>query len=241
MFINQFYRRKEMKKILAIIIAAAMMFTVGAFFASANRAQPDVTSGWEMYPATDFKYYDIVEKEGTATFNQYLDEATATNGGLYPASGEPCEGAIQTWVDQGHLWSKVSPAITGAVKLVFKFNGTGLHLGASFRDTSATGIKMTVDGKEVDNPYAANEYVAAMDGSHVVPAIIAGVENLEAGNHVVEIWGTTAVRVSYDWYEVVAGTTAYTENAQTADYIGIAAVVAAVALVGTAVIVSKKH
>ncbi len=242
MFINQFYRRKEMKKILAIIIAAAMMFTVGAFFASANRAQPDVTSGWEMYPANDFTYYDIVDAaSGELNFNNYLLSSDATNGGTYPAAGEACEGAIQTWVDQGHLWSTISPAITGAVKLVFKFNGTGLHLGASFRDTSATGIKMTVDGKEVENPYAANEYVAAMDGSHVVPAIIAGVENLEAGNHVVEIWGTTAVRVSYDWYEVVAGTTAYTETAQTADYIGIAAVVAAVALIGTAVIVSKKH
>ena len=229
-----------MKKILAIMLVAVVAFTM-AIAASANRAQPDVTAGWVMYPANDFTYYDIVDAaSGELNFNKYLG-SDATNSTTYPAAGEPCEGAIQTWVDQGHLWSTVSPAITGAVKLVFKFNGTGLHLGASFRDTSATGIKMTVDGKEVENPYAANEYVAAMDGSHVVPAIIAGVENLAAGNHVVEIWGTTAVRVSYDWYEVVEGTTEYSESASTGDYVAIAAVVASVAIIGTALVVSKKH
>ncbi len=180
-----------MKKLISILTVALMIIATSVVCLAAE--QPDPARGYSIFAADDFTYLSLVCVDDGSEFE---DEEWFTNGTCHGASD-----GVQVWVDQGHLWSHHSWAIMPTYQIEVEFDGTGFHLGANFRDTGSAGIVVVVDGVETEG-CVFDDTVAAIDGSHIIPTRIVRVENLEDGHHKIVIYGTTAVRLSSDWYEI---------------------------------------
>ncbi|MBR5005616.1 MAG: hypothetical protein IKY07_00825 [Clostridia bacterium] len=180
-----------MKKIISIVVAALLIATAAVTCFAADL--PEADPGYTIFKGDDFSYLSLINVDDGSEFE---DEEWYENGHLYGTNG-----GVQVWVDQGHLASHHSWAITPDYQVVVKFSGTDFHLGANFRDTASAGIVVEVDG-QVREGCVFDDVSAAFDGTHTIPTRIVKVEGLEDGEHEIIIYPTTAVRLSFDWYEI---------------------------------------
>ncbi len=209
-----------MKKILSVIIALTMMLTMGALFASAEEINGSVAFPAEGNYEAWYGWSHLQTMGEEFTFTFWVKGKAGTHFSVDNEAGTEYLGYD---IKADDTWEKVE-----------------VKAAAGSNDDRGTGAPIRIYTNWEHQPFFIDNVTLVKGEETISTEFIAGTVRDDGS--------TTAGPDTWPWGSWTAGTAKFSadenhvnENAQTADYIGIAAVVAAVALIGTAVIVSKKH